>query len=168
MFSSLDSTDISILKLLQENARFTNKEIAEKLNKTATPIFRRIKRLEEEGYIKNYVAVLDPKKIDRGLMAFTHVQVKDHSKGSLKIFEKAIIQLPEVLECYHMSGVYDFILRVAVRDLEAYHNFLMNRLFNIIEVGSVQSTFVMKECKHEAAFPIAVPANPFPSARSLD
>ncbi len=88
MLTNLDETDIRILKLLQENARLTNKEIAEKLHKTATPIFRRIKRLEEEGFIRKYVAILDHKKIDRGLMAFIHVQVKDHSRESLSNFER--------------------------------------------------------------------------------
>ncbi|WP_184545619.1 Lrp/AsnC family transcriptional regulator [Mucilaginibacter sp. FT3.2] len=164
MLNELDNTDISILKLLQENARLTNQEIADKLHKTASPIYRRIKRLEEEGFIKKYVAVLDAKKIERSLIAFTHIQLKDHSQDSLRNFEKAIIQFPEVLECYHMSGIYDFILRVAVKDLETYHQFLMNDLFHIMAIGSVQSTFVMKQSKHEAAFPIDIPPNPFPSA----
>lgn len=165
MLSNLDETDIRILKLLQENARLTTKEIADRLHKTPTPVFRRIKRLEDEGYIRNYVAVLDSQKIERGLMAFTHVHLNDHSKETLSGFEQAIIQLPEVLECYHMSGEYDFILKVAVRDLETYHDFLMNKLFGIMAVGSVQSTFVMKESKKESAFPIVVPPRPFPSAR---
>lgn len=164
MLQQLDHTDISILKILQENARLTNQEIAEKLHKTASPIYRRIKRLEEEGFIKRYVAILDPQKIDRGMMAFTHVQLKDHSQDSLRLFEQAIIRLPEVLECYHMTGMYDFILKVAVKDLAAYHEFLMNELFGIMAIGSVQSTLVMKESKHEGAFPITVPPHPFPLA----
>jgi Lrp/AsnC family leucine-responsive transcriptional regulator len=154
MFSTLDETDIRILQLLQENARLTNKEIADKLYKTPTPVFRRIKRLEDEGYIKNYVAILDHHKIDRGLMAFTLVQLKDHSKEGLNHFEQEIIRHPEVLDCYHMSGVYDFILRIAVKDLDAYHSFLMNKLFTIMSLGTIQSSFVMKESKHETAFPI--------------
>jgi Lrp/AsnC family leucine-responsive transcriptional regulator len=97
--------------------------------------------------------VLDPKMIERGLMAFTHVQLKDHSQECLLSFEKEIILSPEVLECYHMSGVYDFILRVAVKDLDSYHDFLMNKLFGLMSVGNVQSTFVMKEAKTETAFP---------------
>ena len=150
----LDQTDASILQLLQENARQTNKEIAFRLNKTESPTLRRIKRLEEEGFIKNYVAILDHTKIGRGLMAFTHVQLKDHSQKSLGNFEQEIIRFPEVLECYHMSGEYDFILRVAVKDLPTYHLFLMNKLFAIMAVGSVQSTFVMKEAKNNTAVAI--------------
>ncbi|GAA3987457.1 Lrp/AsnC family transcriptional regulator [Mucilaginibacter dorajii] len=168
MYQMLDHTDISILKILQENARLTNQEIAEKLHKTASPIHRRIKRLEDDGFIKRYVAVLDPQKIDRGLMAFTHVQLKDHSKDSLSLFEQAIIRLPEVLECYHMTGMYDFILKVAVKDLAAYHEFLMHELFGIMAIGSVQTTLVMKQSKHEGAFPITIPQQPFPSAHKTD
>ncbi|EHQ25155.1 Lrp/AsnC family transcriptional regulator [Mucilaginibacter paludis] len=154
MLNALDSTDIRILQLLQENARLTNKEIGEKLHKTASPINDRIRKLQDQGYIKKYVAVLDRKKIGRGLMAFTHVQLRDHNRESLNHFESEIIKFPEVLECYHMSGQYDFILRVAVKDLDAYHEFLMNHIFETIPMGSVQSTFVMKEAKAETAFQI--------------
>ena len=154
MLHQLDNTDISILKILQENARLTNQEIADKLHKTASPIYRRIKRLEEEGFIKKYVAVLDPKKIDRGLMAFTHVQLKDHSQDSLRNFEQAIIQLPEVLECYHMTGAFDFILRIVISDMDAYHHFLRSKLAQLSNIGTVQSFFVMSEIKTESAYPL--------------
>jgi Lrp/AsnC family leucine-responsive transcriptional regulator len=154
MQKELDPVDIQILQLLQENARMTNKEIGEKLHKTATPINDRVRRLQDMGVIKRYVAVLDHDKIHRGLMAFTHVQLKDHSKDILGNFERQIIQSPEVLECYHLSGAADFLLKVAVRDLKAYHEFLMNRLFNIMAVGSVESKFVFKEAKSENAFPL--------------
>lgn len=154
MLNLLDPTDIRILQLLQDNARLTNKQIGEKLHKTASPINDRIRKLQEQGYIKKYVAVLDRKKIGRGLMAFTHVQLRDHSRESLSHFESEIIKFPEVLECYHMSGQYDFILRVAVKDLDAYHEFLMSHIFETIPMGSVLSTFVMKEAKAETAFPI--------------
>lgn len=155
MLANLDPIDIRILQLLQENGRLFNKEIGEKLHKSPSSINDRVRRLQDQGYIKKYAAVLDHALIDRGFMAFTHVQLKDHSKQTLGNFEQAIIKLPEVLECYHMSGEYDFILRVAVRDLKVYHDFLMTKLFEIMGVGSVQSTFVMKEAKAEMAFPIA-------------
>jgi Lrp/AsnC family leucine-responsive transcriptional regulator len=154
MLNKLDPTDIGILQILQNNARLTNKEIGEKLHKSASAINERIRRMQEQGYIKKYVAVLDHKKIDRGLIAFTHVQLRDHSKETLNYFESEIVKLPEVLECYHMSGQYDFILRVAVKDLDAYHQFLMNHLFETVPLGSLQSTFVMKEAKSEMAYPI--------------
>lgn len=152
--AELDDIDIKILRLLQENCRLTNKEIGEKLHKTASPINDRIHRMQEQGVIKKYAAVLDHHKIDLGLIAFTHVQLKDHSEHSLTVFETEIIKSPEVLECYHMSGEYDFILRVATVNLPAYHNWLMNKLFRILSVGSVKSTFVMKEAKTQTPYPI--------------
>jgi Lrp/AsnC family leucine-responsive transcriptional regulator len=154
MAHTLDETDIRILQLLQENCRLTNKEIGEKLHKTASPIHERIKRMQEEGIIKGYIAVLDHEKIDRGLMAFTHVQLLNHSEESLIHFEAEICKFQDVLECYHMSGNYDFILRVAVKDLKAYYDFLMNKLFKLVPNGQVQSTFVMKEAKRELGFPL--------------
>jgi Lrp/AsnC family leucine-responsive transcriptional regulator len=154
MLNKLDSVDIHILQILQDNARMTNKEIGEKLHKSASAINDRIRRMQEQGYIKNYVAVLDNKKIDRGLIAFTHVQLRDHDKETINYFETEIVKVPEVMECYHMSGQYDFILRVAVKDLDAYHQFLMNHLFETVPLGSLQSTFVMREAKAEMAYPI--------------
>ena len=150
----LDATDIEILRLLQENCRLTNKEIGEKLHRTATPINDRIRKMQEWGVIKKYVAVLDHHKIDLGLIAFTHIKLKDHSEQGLNDFESEIIKSPEVLECYHMSGDYDFILRVVVADLKAYHDWLMRKLFPILSIGSIQSTFVMKEAKTQTPYPI--------------
>ncbi|TSJ39694.1 Lrp/AsnC family transcriptional regulator [Mucilaginibacter corticis] len=154
---TLDEVDIKILQLLQENARLTNKEIGEKLHKTSSPIFDRVKRMQEFGIIRGYIAVLDHTKIDRRTMAFTHVQLKDHSGDILESFEQEIIQFDEVVECYHMSGQYDFILRIAVSDLESYHHFLMKKLFQLKIVGSVQSTFVMKEAKRDLGYKLTVP-----------
>jgi Lrp/AsnC family leucine-responsive transcriptional regulator len=154
MLDKLDQTDISILQILQDNARLTNKEIGEKLFKSASTINDRIRRMQDKGYIKKYVAVLDPKMIGRGFTAFTHVHLKDHSKEIINHFESEIVKLLEVLECYHMSGQYDFILRVAVKDLDAYHIFLMNNLFEKFSIGSIESTFVMREAKAEMAAPI--------------
>jgi Lrp/AsnC family leucine-responsive transcriptional regulator len=152
MLQSLDQTDIRILQILQDNARLTNKEIGEKLNKTATPIFERIKRLQEQGYIKGYVAILDHKKIDRSVMAFTHVQIRDHSHDNLLKFIDGVCAFDDVQECYQMSGDYDFLLRVAVKDLDSYQDFLMNKLFKVVPLGSVQTTFVLKEAKRETRF----------------
>ena len=154
MLEKLDQTDIKILQILQENARLTNKEIGERLYKSASTINDRIRRMQEKGYIKKYVAVLDPAMIDRALTAFTHVKLKVHSKEHILHFEQEIIKFPEVLECYHMSGDYDFIIRIAVRDLNAYHQFLMNHLFDSIDIASIQSTFVMREAKMVMPSPI--------------
>ncbi|MGZ3757250.1 MAG: Lrp/AsnC family transcriptional regulator [Mucilaginibacter sp.] len=157
MLSELDDIDIKILRLLQENARLTNREIGERLNKTPTPIFERIKRLQETGFIKGYVALLDHKKIDRGLMAFTHITLKEHSREALQRFMTEATKLEEVLECYQISGECDFILRVAVTDLETYNDFLMDKIFKVVPLGSVKSMFVLQEAKRETSFPLPTP-----------
>jgi Lrp/AsnC family leucine-responsive transcriptional regulator len=157
MIENLDETDIRILQLLQENARLTNYQIGEKLNKTATPILVRIRKLEEMGFIKGYMAVLNHEKIGRSLMAFIHVQIRDHSLEDFEHFEREMIGLDEVLECYHMTGEYDFILRVAVKDLKVYHDFLMNKLFKTLPKIKILTTLVMREAKREAGFPLPVP-----------
>ncbi|MCC7400594.1 MAG: Lrp/AsnC family transcriptional regulator [Chitinophagaceae bacterium] len=152
----LDLTDTRILMLLQNDARLTNKEIADKLGKTITPIYERIRRLEQQGYIQRYVAVLDRNKIDKGLVAFTNVQLKEHSHPMLKAFEKDIVKFGEVMECYHMTGVYDYLLKIVVKDINEYQNFIVNKLAKLSNIGTVQSGFVMTEIKFETAYPISL------------
>jgi Lrp/AsnC family leucine-responsive transcriptional regulator len=157
MLHTLDETDIRILQLLQQNARLTNKEIGEKLNKSATRVYERIKRLQDQGYIKGYVAILDHKKIDLGMISLTQIQIKDHLHENLSHFVEEIIKFEEVLECYQVSGDYDFMLRIAVKDLTAYHDFLMNKVFKIVPLGNVQSAFVLNEAKMITSFPLNLP-----------
>ena len=158
MLSVLHSDDIRILQLLQQDARITNKEIADKLGKTITPIYERIKKLEAEGYIDKYVALLNKDKIGKALTAFTHVQLKEHSQPVLKTFEKEVIRIPEVMECYHMTGQYDFLLKVAIQDMKEYHDFMLNKLATIANIGTVQSFFVLSHAKQETAFALPMPA----------
>jgi DNA-binding Lrp family transcriptional regulator len=150
----LDNVDLGILRILQADARLTTKHIADKMGLTTTPIFERIKKLEKEGYIKNYVAVLDNKKIDRALIAFCNVQLKEHSKHMLQEFEKKISKLPEVMECHHIAGVFDYLIKVAVKDMNDYQEFITNKLAVIENIGQVQSSFVMTEVKSNTAFPL--------------
>jgi Lrp/AsnC family leucine-responsive transcriptional regulator len=157
--NQLDQTDIRILLLLQSDARLTNKEIADKLDKTVTPIYERIKWLEQQGYIHRYVAVLDRNKIDKGLVAFTNVQLKEHSHPMLKAFEKDIVKFGEVMECYHMTGVYDYLLKIVVKDINEYQDFIVNKLAKLQNIGTVQSGFVMTEIKFEMAYSISLPNN---------
>lgn len=157
MQNRLDATDIQILHLLQHDARLTNKEIADKLGKTTTPVFERIKRLEKEGFIQRYVAVLDKHKIDKPLVAFTNVQLKEHAHDMLKDFEKTIVAFDEVMECYHMTGMYDYMLKIVVKDMHEYQDFIVNKLARIPNIGTVQSGFVMTEIKHETAYKLKLP-----------
>lgn len=152
MVALLDDTDWQILTLLQENAKLTNKEIADKVGKSSTPVYERIKRLEQQGYIKQYVAILDKRKIDRSLTVFTSVQLKQHEHDMLQQFEKEIVTLSEVMECYHMTGMDDYLLKVAVKDMDEYQNFIVHKLAKLPNIATVRSSFIMTEVKHETAY----------------
>lgn len=140
---SLDNNDIAILKLLQENARITVKEISEKIHLSTTPVHERIKRLEQAGVIKQYVTLLDYNKVGRGLMVICYVSLKEHSKTAGVKFIKTIHEMQEVIECYSISGEFDFMLKVVCRDMNAYYDFHVNKLSQQENMGNVQSVFVM-------------------------
>lgn len=150
----LDKTDIRLLELLQADARLTTKELADKLGKSVTPVYERKRRLENEGFITRYTAIVDKNKIGKSLVAFTNVQLRQHAQQILLNFEKTIVKFEEVMECYHMTGVYDYLLKVAVTDMAAYQDFIVNKLAKLTDIGTVQSSFVMTEVKHETAYKI--------------
>ncbi len=140
---SLDNNDIAILKLLQENARITVKEISEKIHLSTTPVHERIKRLEQAGVIKQYVTLLDYQKVNRGLMVICYVSLKEHSKNAGVKFIRTINELQEVIECYSISGEFDFMLKVVCADMNSYYDFHVNKLSQQENMGNVQSVFVM-------------------------
>lgn len=154
METNLSADDIRILHLLQHDAKLTNKEIADKLGKSVTPVYERIKKLEEEGFIRRYVAILDKRMIKMSLIAYAHVQLKEHSQAMLRSFEKEAIKFYEVMECYHMTGQFDYLLKVVIRDMDAYHDFMMHKLATLPNIGVVQTFFVMSEAKQETAYPL--------------
>ena len=139
----LDKKDMAILKLLQENARVTVKEISEKIHLSTTPVHERIKRMEESGVIKQYVTLVDQNKIDLNLMVICYVSLKEHSKTAGVNFIKTINELHEVIECYSISGEFDFMLKVVCKDMNAYYDFHVNKLSQQENMGNVQSVFVM-------------------------
>lgn len=147
----LDQTDSKILELLQHDAHLTTKELASQLNLTTTPVYERIKRLEREGYIQSYVAIIDKKKVGLRLMAFCNVSLKEHNAEFLVRFEEAVRSLPEVMECYHIAGLFDYLLKVVVRDMDAYQHFVAKKLAAFENIGKVQSSFVMTEIKHSTS-----------------
>ncbi|HET7818123.1 MAG TPA: Lrp/AsnC family transcriptional regulator [Bacteroidia bacterium] len=149
---SMDKIDEGILALLQKNAHLTSKEIADRLHLSVTPIYERIKKLEQKGIIRNYVALLDKEKINRSMIAFCAVSLKVHSKLLLVNFEKAVNKLDEVMECYHIAGTYDYLMKVVVKDMNSYQQFIVNKLAVMENIGNVQSSFVMTEIKYETAF----------------
>ena len=151
--TDLDITDLEILKLLQKDAELTNKEIAAKLFKSVATIHERIRRLKDQGYIKRTVAIIDGKKINRGLIAFSHVLLNDHAADTLTTFEKEVVKFPEVMECFQMTGSFDFLLRIATSDMDAYHLFY-RRLATLPNITTVQSFFVLSETKSDTAYPL--------------
>ena len=140
---AIDAKDLAILGLLQQNARMTVKEIADKIHLSTTPIHERIKRMEASGVIKQYATLVDHTKVNKSLIAICYVSLKEHSKTAGTKFVKAILQMPDVVECYTISGEFDFMLKVMTADMNAYHDFHVNKLSNIENMGHVQSVFVM-------------------------
>jgi len=148
----LDDIDVRLLNLLQLNAKLTNKELGSKLNLSPTPIFERIKKLEKAGYIKNYVALLDREKIGKKTISFVSVSIQNHLYEKVDTFINKIEKLPEVIECHHISGKSDFLLKVITEDIESYHDFVVNRLAAIENIANIESSFVLKEIKQGTAF----------------
>jgi DNA-binding Lrp family transcriptional regulator len=140
---SPDKKDLAILKLLQENARATVKEIAEKIHLSTTPVHERIKRMEETGIIKQYATLVDYAKVNKGLMVICYVSLKQHGKNAGVKFIKTMNELTEVIECFSISGEFDFMLKIVCEDMNTYYDFHVNKLSEIENVGHVQSVFVM-------------------------
>ena len=139
----VDEKDIAILRALQQNAKATVQEIATKVHLSSTPVHDRIKRMEQNGVIKQYVALLDKSKINKGLTVICYVSLKEHSKIAGGKFIKNIMEMPEVIECYSISGEFDFMLKVVTENMDTYYNFHVNKLSQAENLGHVQSVFVM-------------------------
>jgi DNA-binding Lrp family transcriptional regulator len=143
----IDAIDKELLVLLQKDAHLTTKELAGKLNLSSTPIYERVKRLEKEGVIKKYIAIIDREKVDKDLMVFCSIRLKEHAQEMGKNFVNEIQNMTEVVECFNISGDFDFLLKVLVKDMKAYQAFLMNKLASLENIGSTHSNFVMSEIK---------------------
>ena len=139
----LDNKDLAILALLQQNARITVKQIAEQIHLSTTPVHERIKRMEGNGTIKQYVTLLDYSKVKRALMVICYVSLKAHSKNAGLKFIQAINEMNEIIECFSISGEFDFMLKVVAENMDTYYNFHVNKLSQIENIGNVQSVFVM-------------------------
>lgn len=150
----MDSTDKKILRLLQKNARLTYKEIADHINLSQTPVFDRIKRLENEGVIERYVTLLNKKKVGGGLTVYSQVTLNNQTENVSSIFDAAIRELPEVVECSFVSGSFDYLLKIIVPDMESYHVFHQKKLSAIEGVSQINSYFVMSEVKNTTEIPI--------------
>ncbi|MDR0995824.1 MAG: Lrp/AsnC family transcriptional regulator [Tannerella sp.] len=145
---TLDQKDLLILRALQENARLTVKELAAVVHLSSTPVFERLKRLEANGYIKKYVAVLDAEKLNQGFQVFCRVKLRRMNRDIAADFARIVQDIPQVTECYNISGDYDYLLKIHAPDMKYYQEFLLNVLGTIESLGSVESIFVMDEVKH--------------------
>ena len=144
----LDATDKKLLVLLQSDCKQTTKELSVKLNLSVTAVYERIKKLEREGIIDKYVVLINRSKVEKGFVVFCHLKLIQHTKEFISKFESQVIQLPEVLECHHVSGDYDYILKIVVKDMEAYREFLVTKLTTLEHIGSTHSTFMISEVKN--------------------
>lgn len=142
-----DETDKKLLEQLQNDSKQTNKELSNTLGLSVTAVYERIKKLEKEGYIDGYTTLINKRKIDKNFVAFCHVKLLQHSQDFVVSFEKEVNSLNEVLECYHVSGDYDYLLKVIVKDMEAFRDFMVKKLTTINHIGSTHSMFVINEVK---------------------
>lgn len=150
----LDAIDKQLLRLLQDDAKQTTKELAAHLGLTLSPVYERIRRLESLGYIKQYIAVLDKNLLGQPITTFCQVSMRYHDKAFIDKFEEEVQKLEEVQECYHMAGQVDFLLKIHVGSLDEYHDFVKYKLSQIENIGVLNSTFVLKEIKRNIGYHI--------------
>ena len=148
---TFDQVDAELLQLLQTDSKQTNKELSNKLNLSVTAVYERIKKLERSGVISKYVSLIDKKKVDKAFVTFCSIKLVQHSKDYVIDFEKQVAKLDEVLECYHISGDYDYLLKVLVADMEEFREFMVKKLTSISHIGSTHSAFMINEVKHTTA-----------------
>lgn len=144
----LDHTNLKILKLLQEDCKISNKELASRLNLSTTPVFERIKKLEKAGYIENYTALLNERKIGLKQTIFIGISLKGHTRSYLKNFSQQINKFPEVVEAYQVSGNFDFLLKLVLEDIDAYEKFVQTKLSLISDIRKVHSYIAIKKEKY--------------------
>ena len=150
----MDAIDKKLLELLQNDTKKTTAALAVKLNLSVTAVYERIKKLEREGIIDKYVALLNRNKINKGFVVFCHLKLLQHTKEFINQFEKEVVKLDEVLECFHVSGDYDYILKICVKDMEEYREFMVTKLTTLNHIGSTHSTFMIGEVKNTTVFTI--------------
>ena len=152
--TSLDSIDVQILDVLQKEGRLTNLELADRVGLSPSPCLRRVRRLEEEGYIEGYSARLSLKKVGLGVTAFVRVNIERHRDADAEVFLRAVKKIPEIISCYITSGESDFLLQVVVTDLEGYRLFALEKLIRVPGVKDIRSSFVIGSVKELAPLPL--------------
>ena len=151
----LDTTDCKILECLQDDARIANVDLARQVNLSPSPCLRRVRRLEEEGYVRGYVSLLDPAAIGLPVSVFVQISLERQVDDALEEFERQIVSRPEVMECYLMTGDSDCLLRVVAPDIAAFQRFLLDHLTRIPGVASIKSSFALKQVSYRTALPLS-------------
>jgi Lrp/AsnC family leucine-responsive transcriptional regulator len=144
----LDITDKKLINLLQEDSKQTTKQLSLQLNLSVTAVYERIKKLQKDNIIEKYVAIINKNKIEKSFLVFCHIKLIQHSREYVATFEKEILKLEEVSECFHVSGDYDYILKIFVKDMEEYRSFMVTKLTAIKYIGSTHSTFTIEQVKN--------------------
>jgi Lrp/AsnC family leucine-responsive transcriptional regulator len=147
----IDEIDVKLLALLQSDCKKPTAAYAKQLHLSTTAIYERIKRLEKSGVVTDYVALIDRQKVDKAFTVLCHIKLMQHIKEFVLKFEREVLLLNEVVECFHISGDYDYILKIHVSNMEAYREFMVTKLTAISNIGSTQSSFVINEVKHTTA-----------------
>ncbi len=147
----LDRTDKKLLELLQKDSKQTTKQLSLQLGLSVTAVYERIKKLEREQVITQYVALVNKNKIGKSFLAFCHIRLEKHTKEYITVFEREINKLDEVTECFHVSGDYDYILKIYVKDMDEYREFMVNKLTALKHIGNTHSTFTIGEVKNSNA-----------------
>ena len=154
MFESLDHIDRRILDILQEDGGITNVELARQVGLAPATTLDRVKKLKQSGIIRGYVALVDLSKVNQGTIAFVSVSLNAHGAELVESFRERVQALPEVLECYHVSGESDYLLKVVSADIQRYEDFLLHKLASIPNIGKIHTSFVLSTVKHETKIPI--------------
>jgi len=150
----MDNLDRKILEALQDNGRMTTADLAEKVGMSRTPVFERVKKLERNSVIRKYVALVDPLKVGTTCFTFVEVQLERHGREAVNRFISAITQIPEVMECHHITGEADFLLKVATRDTPGYEKLLLNTLTALPDVRNLKTLVVLSTFKQDTQYPI--------------
>lgn len=151
---TLSTIDSRLLTELQRDCTLTMLQLGERVGLSHTPCWRRVKRLEEEGYVRGYVALLDPDLIERSVNVFVNVTLRRHQENAMLRFEEAVQDVPEIVECYVVSGGTDYLLRVVAKDVASYEDIVKHTLVHLPEVGNLNSTIALRQVKYTTAYPL--------------
>jgi Lrp/AsnC family leucine-responsive transcriptional regulator len=150
----LDHIDRKIINLLQDNGRMTNAQLAKEIGLSPPPMLERVRKLEKNGIIRKYVALVDPKKLDLGTIAFVSVSLSLHQKRAIQHFVSEIQKIPEILECYHITGEEDYLLKVVIKDIEHYERFLVEKLTPLSGISKIKTSFILNTLKQNTKIPV--------------